>query len=287
MPSAGLGRRVQRKRQQTGHCNHSRVDLGLLARGFRVLRIRRGMTQQMLADRSRVGRSVISRIERGLLRNIQLGDLVDLAAGLGATADLRLRWNGESLDRLLDEAHARLVERIAEILERMGWECLVEVTFSIYGERGSIDVLALHRNKPIALLIEVKSVVPDNQATLLALDRKERLLPRILADRGRTATTCARLLVIGDSSTARRRVARHASTFGIAVPIRGRDVLRWLREPTGAMSGLLFLAFAPRTRNRRVSVARQRVRTACRRSDTGRANAGPSHSAPSARGGRS
>ena len=35
------------------------------------------------------------------------------AAALGATVDLRLRWNGEQLDRLLDEAHAHLVELVA------------------------------------------------------------------------------------------------------------------------------------------------------------------------------
>jgi transcriptional regulator with XRE-family HTH domain len=241
------------------------VDLGAIARGFRALRIRRRLTQQELADLAGVSRSIVSRIERGLLRNIQLGDIADIAAALGATADLRIRWNGESLDRLLDEAHAALVERVVTMLEAMGWECLVEVTFSIYGERGSIDVLALHRIQPIALLIEVKSIVPDSQAMLLGVDRKERLLPRILADRGRNVSTRARLLVIGDSSTSRRRIARLGTTFGLVFPVRGRDVERWLREPNGAMSGLMFLASAPRVRDRRASVARQRVRrSSCR-----------------------
>lgn len=242
------------------------MDLGAIARGLRTLRIRRRLTQRALGELSGVSRSVISRIERGMLRNVQLGDVADVAAALGATADLRIRWNGEGLDRLLDEAHAALVDRLVVVLESMGWECSVEVTFSIYGERGSIDVLGLHRSRGAALLCEVKSVVPDNQATLMALDRKRRLLPRILEERGRHATLIACLLVIGDSSTARRRVARHATTFDLAFPTRGRAVAHWLRDPTGPMSGLVFLPIAPRTRNRRTSVARERVRSRASRS---------------------
>lgn len=242
------------------------MDLGAVARGLRALRIRRRLTQHALGKLSGVSRSVISRIERGMLRNVQLGDVADVASALGATADLRIRWNGESLDRLLDQAHAALVERLVILLESKGWECFVEVTFSIYGERGSIDVLGLHRSRGAALLCEVKSVVPDNQATLMAMDRKERLLPRILAERGRHSTLVARLLVIGDSSTARRRVARHGATFDLAFPTRGRAVAEWLRDPAGPISGLMFLSIAPRTRNRRTSVARERVRARTSRS---------------------
>ena len=242
------------------------MDLGSIARGLRTLRVRRRLTQHALGELSGVSRSVISRIERGMLRNVQLGDVADVASALGATADLRIRWNGESLDWLLDEAHAAMVERLVIVLESMGWECFVEVTFSIYGERGSIDVLGLHRTRGTALLCEVKSVVPDNQATLMALDRKRRLLPRILEERGRRSTVIACLLVIGDSSTARRRVARHGATFDLAFTTRGRAVAHWLRDPAGPMSGLVFLPIAPRTRNRRTSVARERVRLRAPRS---------------------
>ena len=56
----------------------------------------------------------------------------------------QLDWNGEAMDRLLDEAHARLVERIVRWLDRAGWQTAVEVSFNVFGERGYVDVLARH-----------------------------------------------------------------------------------------------------------------------------------------------
>ena len=57
------------------------------------------------------------------------------------TAGIALRWHGEELDRLLDEAHARLVDEVVRRSTVLGWVVAVEVSFSRYGERGSIDVL--------------------------------------------------------------------------------------------------------------------------------------------------
>src|SRR3954453_13339241 len=85
------------------------------------------------------------------------------------------RWNGEGLDRLLDQAHAGLVEQLVVRLRAAGWVTDVGGAFSIRGERGSIDVLGFHEKTGIVLVIEVKSVVPDSQATLAGIDRKARL----------------------------------------------------------------------------------------------------------------
>ena len=64
-------------------------------------------------------------------------DAIDgLAAALGATTDLALRWQGEGMDRLLDEGHARLVDAVVRRLVALGWDVAVEVSFSRYGERG-------------------------------------------------------------------------------------------------------------------------------------------------------
>lgn len=203
---------------------------------------------------------MISRVERGLIDNLQVGQLDHAAAALGATIDVRLRWHGEQLDRLLDEAHSAIVERTVSLLRGAGWAVAVEVSFSIWGERGSIDVLAYRASKRILLVIEVKSVIPDSQATLHDLDRKARLAAGPAADRGWEVAEVARLLVVGESATSRRRVERLAATYQVAYPIRGRAVLRWLREPDGPISGLLFLAYAPQGSARRSAPGRQRVR---------------------------
>lgn len=229
-------------------------------RQFRALRIRKELRQEDVGRVARLSRAVISRIDRGLIGNIRVDDLERAAAALGATVDLRLRWNGEQLDRLLDEAHARLVDLAVAMLRATGWEVAVEVSFSIWGERGSIDVLAYHTATGTVLVVEVKSVVPDSQSTLHALDRKTRLARQIAEERGWDCRTVARLLIVGASATSRRRIARLAPTYRAAFPLRGRDVRHWLRRPTRPMSGLLFVAYAPRGSTRQRLDGRERVR---------------------------
>lgn len=229
-------------------------------RQFRALRIRKEVRQADVARIARLSRAVVSRIDRGLIGNIRVEDLERAAAALGAIVDLRLRWNGEQLDRLVDEAHARLVDLAVALLRATGWEVAVEVSFSIWGERGSIDVLAYHRATGTILVVEVKSVVPDSQSTLHGLDRKTRLARQIAEQRGWDCRTVARLLIVGASATSRRRIARLAPTYRAVFPTRGRDVRNWLSRPTGPMSGLLLLSCAPGESARQGALGRQRVR---------------------------
>jgi transcriptional regulator with XRE-family HTH domain len=210
----------------------------------RALRIRHGWRQADLASRSGSSRTRISLIERGHVDAATVGQALRVAVALEADLELRLRWRGEGLDRLLDHAHAGLVEGVVKLLHDEDWETAVEVSFSIYGERGSVDVLARHLRTDVLLVVEVKSVVPDSQAMLHGLDRKTRLAPEIARGRGWPAGTVARLLVIADSSTARRRIASLGDTYAAAFPVQGWAVRRWLREPVGGLSGLVFLPYA-------------------------------------------
>ena len=59
------------------------------------------------------------------------------------------------MERLIDEAHAEAVAAVALTLESLGWTVAVEVTYSEYGERGSIDLLALRAERRAALVVEV------------------------------------------------------------------------------------------------------------------------------------
>jgi transcriptional regulator with XRE-family HTH domain len=128
----------------TGLDHDPGVDLVRFGRGFRALRIRRRWRQVDLAAAASVGPSIVARIERGRANTIPPHKLDKVSQALGARLDLRLSWNGEALDRLLDGDHARLVETTAASLRRAGWEVAAEVTFWIRGERGSVDVLAWH-----------------------------------------------------------------------------------------------------------------------------------------------
>jgi transcriptional regulator with XRE-family HTH domain len=215
------------------------VRLGLQ---FRALRRRAGLTQDQLAIRAGVSRSLISRVERGLIAGIAHRRMRQVATALGATLDYYLRFQGEALDRMLDEAHAELVDAAVALYRQAGWEVAVEVSFAVGGERGSVEVLAWHPPTGAVAANEIKSAVPDSQAAIHVLDRKARLALRIAREWGWTGTSVSRVLVVGESRTSRRRVERHAELFGAAFPIRGRDVSTWIRDPSGRpISGLLFL----------------------------------------------
>jgi hypothetical protein len=186
----------------------------------------------------------VGRIERGESAAIAIGDLDRVVAAVGGTFDVVLRWQGEGLDRLLDEAHASIVEQLVGWLQARGWEVAVEASFSRYGERGSIDVLAWHPGRRALAVFEVKSITPDMQAMLAGLDRKARLGPEIAQARGwAPVTAVARILVLGDTSTNRRRLARFGSMVGAALPAGTRAVQRWLENPTQTgIAGVWFFA---------------------------------------------
>ncbi len=173
--------------------------------------------------------------------------------------ELRLLWQGEGLDRLLDEGHARLVEWVVRRLTTLGWDVAVEVSFARNGERGSIDVLAFHHGRRALLVIEVKSVTPDMQAMLGGLDRKARLGPAVARERGWDPTAVARVLVLGDTRTNRRRLDAHGATIRAALPVGTREITRWVADPTApAPAGVWFVSDVRGTDG--IQVRRHRVR---------------------------
>lgn len=264
------------------------IRLGLQ---LRALRIRRRWRQLDVGMRAGVSRSVISAIERGEVAPIQVATLLAVATALDARLDLILRWHGEGLDRLLDAAHARLVESAVLLLRLAGWEVRVEVSFAIGGERGSIDILAFHVPSGTLLVIEVKSVVPDVQGVLHGIDRKARLAARVAREQGWIVRApVARLLVLPSTSTSRRRVAAMAATFDTALPHRGSTVRRWIRNPVGPLTGILFLADAARGGAGATTTGVVRIRkhggAAVDRQMTSGAANGSSNRANVARGGR-
>jgi hypothetical protein len=183
-----------------------------------------------------------------------LRHLEAIARALEADLVVSVRWRGADLDRLLDEDHAALVGRMAAWLARLGWEVHPEVTYSIYGERGAIDLLAFHRATATLLVVEVKTALVSVEETLRRHDVKVRLAMRVAREQlGWRGETVARLLVLPEGATVRRRVERHDEVLGRSYPARGEMIRPWLREPSGSISGLIFLS-VPTARLRRKRV---------------------------------
>jgi transcriptional regulator with XRE-family HTH domain len=232
------------------------MDMVRFGRIIRALRLRRRWRQRDLAERALVSQSLIARVERGGGRAVTVRTLERILEALGARLSIRVDWNGEAADRLLDADHAALVERVVRALVAQGWQAIPEASFVIDRERGSIDVLGWHARTGTLLLVEVKSVIPDVQATFHVFDRKVRLGRRIGKERGWDALRIASVLAVGESRTARRRVELHEATFDARVPDRTVGVKRFLADPSASpVRGLWFLS------SRTEAGSRQRVST--------------------------
>jgi transcriptional regulator with XRE-family HTH domain len=217
------------------------MDRTRVGMDVRLLRRRRGWTQEQLGSEAKVSRSTISAIEHGRAERASMSTLIAVVEALGARLSMRIYWHGEALDRMRDERHAALVDRILRVMIAHAWVAQSEVTFNEFGERGSIDVLACHPGSGALLVIEVKSVVPDLQDMLSTLDRKTRLAPGLARKAGWRVRSVSRLLVLPEDRTVRRRVAHHSVTFDVVLPLRNAAVKRWLRSPDGPIAGVLFV----------------------------------------------
>jgi transcriptional regulator with XRE-family HTH domain len=212
-----------------------------LGSAIRLVRIRQGWTQSQLAARVDVSRSIVSLIERGRAEETTLATLRSVAAGVGMSVTFAPRWRGADLARLLDHAHAALVGAVVERVSAAGWTVRPEHTFSIWGERGSIDVMAWLPAARALLTVECKTSLPDLQDVLSTMDRKRRLAPEIARLEGWDPAVVASVLVLPDSTWARNRVRHSGSVFDAALPARTVDVRCWIGAPSGSLRGIWFL----------------------------------------------
>lgn len=119
-----------------------------------------------------------------------------------------------------------------------------EVSFSVYGERGVIDVLAFHPGSGSLLVIELKTQLVDVQQLIGAVDRYRRIAPRLARARGWRVRSVSACVLLRSTATNRRQVAHHGSVLRAAFPDDGRQLRRWLRQPEQVLSALAFLSYS-------------------------------------------
>ena len=258
-----------------------------------VLRQRLELRQEDVAARAGVRHDTVSRLERGDIGGMTLATIRRIFAVFDAEVVLYVRWHGGDIDRLLDRRHAEMGEAMVERLSSLGWTVMPEVSFSEFGERGSIDLLGWHPASSTLLVIEIKTELTSIEETIRRHDAKARLGAKIARERlGWEAQMVGRLLVLPEERTPRRHVERHEGLFLRSYPMRGWELRRWLASPSAgpaadppapapaaslpgtapgtapgaarlsAPSGLLFLPTADDTRAKRKLGPRKRVRVA-------------------------
>ncbi len=182
------------------------------------------------------------RIERGRVAGVPIVKVRRVAAALDARIDMNVRWQGGDLDQLTNSRHAAMHEVMARFFAmRPPWTAEPEVSFSIWGERGTVDILAWHPSANALLVVELKSELVDLNELLGKLDRKRRLAAQIAGARGHAPARVGVWVVVADSRTNRRAVAAHATAIRSKLPIDGRGVVRWLDQPDRALGALSFL----------------------------------------------
>jgi transcriptional regulator with XRE-family HTH domain len=215
-----------------------------LGSAIRLVRVRRGWRQSDLARRSGVGQATVSRIERGHLGTLSLDRLRTVAATLDIRVDVFGRWRAGDLDRLLNSGHSRLHESVARAFRDLPeWITAPEVSFSVYGERGVIDILAWHPGLRALLVIELKTDIADVNELIGTADRKRRLAVDVAKERGWIAKgdappTVSIWIIVAPSRTSRRRIAEHGAMLRAAFPTNGRSIYGWLRKPSRPISAL-------------------------------------------------
>ncbi len=183
------------------------------------------------------------RLEAGRAGDLELDRIRRVLTTLGGRARLTAWYGGAAADRLLDEKHAGIVERALALLVRRGWQVLAEVSYSEYGERGSIDIMAGYEETKALAVCEIKSAIGSLEETNRVLDVKERIAPKLAKQRfGWWPSNVGRLLVVPNEMTVRRTIARHELTMAATYPARSREVRAWLRHPDRPLRAIWFIS---------------------------------------------
>lgn len=217
------------------------MDFARLGRIFRAIRIKKRWRQEDVGQRAGVSRWAVSRLERGKATELGVKDLVAIATALEVDLKVTASWRGGELDRLLNSRHSALHESVARWMAEVGgWELAPEVSFSIYGDRGVIDIFAWHAATHTLLVIELKTEIVDVNDLIGRVDVKVRHAAEIARERGWQALRVAAWVIVADGSTNRKRVAAHRTMLRTAFPADGQAMRRWLPEPGTTVRGLSF-----------------------------------------------
>lgn len=249
------------KRPESDTAHPAAMDDEQIGAAVRALRVRQRLRQADVAVLARVRLDAVIAVERGSLGDLEWRTVRAVVTAVGGTLATDVRWQGSDMDRLLSQGHAAMHELLGRFFAGLpDWEMVPEVSFSIYGERGVIDLLAWHAASRSLLIIELKTALGDPQALVSTMDRRVRLGRAIAAERGWQPLTVSAWVVFAESRTNRRHVKNHDALLGARFAADGHAMRAWLRAPSGAISALSFWTDVGDRDRMRPSATPRRVR---------------------------
>jgi transcriptional regulator with XRE-family HTH domain len=241
--------------------DHSAVRDLEVGRLLRMLRIRRGWRLRDVADRCGLSVTTIGRTEQGWVASVAV------IRAHAAVLDVRVEWRvigrGAEVIRLLDEEHAAIVEVVATRAVEAGMSTEAEVSYSEYGERGRIDLMASKPGTGVLAVVEVKTELADLQDLFGSLNAKGRLAPTLASRRGWATDRVVIILALAATAANRSVVSAHPVLFRgftrrwlhgspLTLPDRADRLLLWVPARAAARDSWL----AGRRRVRRGSARR-------------------------------
>jgi hypothetical protein len=171
---------------------------------------------------------------------VPFGKVLAILAALDIRISHRIWWQGGDLDRLVHAQHSRLHESVAGWFDGAlpEWVLAPEVSFSIYGERGIIDILAWHPGRRALVVIELKTDIVEVNELIGTVDQKRRLAREIALERGWDPLTISTWVIVARSRTNEARLAAHRSMLRNAFPSDGVAMQRWLHVPDSRIDAL-------------------------------------------------
>lgn len=193
--------------------------LDVVAETVREARLNANWTQRELSRRSGVSQAHICRIEQGRAADLRVGALDRLFEALGVRY-----WLGTELPHVTrpqsDFVHGRCSAYVSRRLAASGW--LVEREVEIGGDRsrGWIDILAIHPESGMLLVIEVKTEIHDLGAIERSLGWYRREAERAARRLGWQPRWIGSALLILQSRVNDDRSVASGGTFAAAFPGR-------------------------------------------------------------------
>jgi transcriptional regulator with XRE-family HTH domain len=185
--------------------------------------------QRRLARASGCSQSVIARIERAAKPELSLRQAMKVLRALGVEPVLQLTPPRIEAPPVRDRGHARIVGVVARRLRRAEFLVATEVEVGGTRWRGFIDVLAMHPDARLLLVIEVKTVIDDVGQTDRQLGAYVESAWTAARQRGWRSRATTGILVVLATDENDQRLRAHRDLIDVAFQLRARDLMPLVR----------------------------------------------------------